>query len=105
MLVPLREGANEVGSTITGVTITVPAVPAAGIAAERYVNGAPPSAPTIRETADYLNAILARRARVLFRKYVKTLYAEADAVDNATLSFACRTRAVARTIRIVTVGY
>jgi hypothetical protein len=101
---PIRDGCNAVGSTIAGVKIPVIAVPTTGIA-NPYVNGVGPHAPDIRDTADFLNMLLARRGRVLFRKYVKTRYDTASATDNSTLRFACKTGPLAETIRIVTVGY
>lgn len=70
-----------------------------------HFNGASPWAPSIRELADFLHMLGARRGRVLFSKYVNTLYTTADATDRTTLRFACHTGPFATTVRLATVVY
>lgn len=70
-----------------------------------FFNGASPWASTIRRLADFLHMLVTRRGRVLFTKYIKTVYASADTTDRATLRFACHTGPFARTVRIAMTLY
>ncbi len=70
-----------------------------------FFNGGSPWAPVIRDLADFLHMLVTRRGRVLFTKYVKTLYATADTTDRTTLRFACHTGPFARTVRIAMTLY
>jgi hypothetical protein len=70
-----------------------------------HFNGASPWAPSIRELADFLNMLGARRGRCLFSKYCVTWYTTADTTDRPTLRFACHTGPFATRVRIAMVTY
>jgi hypothetical protein len=105
MLLLLIEGGNAIGSGATSAKIPVQPVPPTGIAANRFFNGVGPHAPDLRELGDYLNALLARRPRILYSHYVWRPYTTADATDRETQRFACHTGPLANKVRITCVRF